>query len=134
MAKFTWFSTYSVNHEVIDNHHKRIIDLFNRIYDCLPDANNQIYEETLDELIYYTGYHFDTEKQYMEEMNYDGMESHLCEHQKFAARLAALKNRTDNFSEEAFKELVCSLGYWVLNHETEKDLEMVKALNRDKAQ
>ena len=132
MAKFNWYTTYSVNHEIIDNHHRHIIDLFNRIYDNLGDVDSKLYDETVDELIAYAGYHFDAEKKLMEEIDYADIECHLKEHQQFSDKVLELKTRKGQLSEAQYNELVCHLGFWVLNHETEKDMPLAKALNQNR--
>ena len=40
MPLYIWDNTYSVNNEELDNHHKKLFDLFNKLYDCSLDKDN----------------------------------------------------------------------------------------------
>jgi hemerythrin-like metal-binding protein len=82
----------SVNNDVIDSHHEKIIELFNVLYDNADQLNGELYDELVDELINYTDYHFATEEEYMSEIDYAGADDHLREHRLFAEKLQQLKN------------------------------------------
>ncbi len=128
MAIFNWHDNYSVKHTVIDNHHKKIIELFNSLYDNFNEQNYDIYGTVLDELLAYVDYHFTTEEQYMADINYEGAKNHIHEHRKFTEKLIELKNSGSDGKNENCQELIYYLGFWVLNHETEKDIELIELL------
>ena len=118
----------SVNNDVIDSHHEKIIGFFNVLLTATDQLDDETYEEIVHELINYAGYHFETEENYMIEMKYDDIDDHIKEHRAFAEKLEQLNTLTTN-DEHKYKELIYSLGNWVLKHETEKDIQLVNAMN-----
>ena len=52
----------SVNNDVIDSHHEKIIGFFNVLLTATDQLDDETYEEIVHELINYAGYHFETEE------------------------------------------------------------------------
>jgi hemerythrin len=132
MDKLDLHRFQSVNNDVIDEHHEKIIEFFNALYENTDQLNSEIFEEIVDELINYTRYHFATEEQYMSEIEYDDIKGHIQEHRTFAEKLQELKDTTNLADEDKYKELIVNLGTWVINHETEKDIDLVRSMNMGK--
>ena len=66
MPLLNWYDRYSINNIQLDNHHKKLFALFNRLYDiCLVDNRDSMFETALDEIVFYSDYHFKAEEQYM---------------------------------------------------------------------
>ena len=58
MPLYTWDKKYSVNNEELDNHHKKLFDLFNKLYDCSLDKDNRItLGPIVEDLVSYFNYH-----------------------------------------------------------------------------
>ena len=65
---FEWYNKYSVNNEEIDNQHKALFNIFNRLYDyCMANEPNTTLELIISELVAYTKYHFSAEEEVHEE-------------------------------------------------------------------
>ena len=69
MSLFTWSDEYSIGNAEIDNLHKELFDILNKLYDnCyLVESKLDVYT-ILDELIDYADFHFKAEQQYMREI------------------------------------------------------------------
>ncbi len=79
---FTWSSALSVGIETIDNQHKRLIDLINRLYGAvLNNRSRQVLGEILDELVEYTASHFRTEEELFERYGYAEEQQHKAIHE-----------------------------------------------------
>jgi hemerythrin len=117
MALFTWHSKYSVDNEELDNHHKTLFDILNKLYNsCFDNDNSITLGPIIDELVSYTNYHFSAEEQYMSYKGYNGIDKHISEHNIFRERISQLQH-SENINDMAVtKELIVYLGNWLLNH------------------
>lgn len=117
MALFKWYKKYSVNNKELDEHHKTLFDIFNRLYDnCLGHDKAHCLDPIIDELVSYSNYHFSAEEQYMRHIGYDGIDKHILEHNDFKQRTLQLKQIADKDVPKATKELIVYLRNWLLNH------------------
>jgi hemerythrin-like metal-binding protein len=122
MPLFKWYDTYSVGNEEIDNQHKELFDILDRLYKSSYEADNinNVYI-TLDELVSYADYHFKAEQQYMKEIGYKDIEKQIIEHEYFIEKISRLKQADDMSASELTKETIVFLGRWLLKHVTEED-------------
>lgn len=122
MELFKWYKAYSVNNEELDNHHKALFDILNRLFEnCLNiDAVNCL-EPIVDELLSYADYHFTAEEQYMRQIGYDGIDKQLSDHKYFSRKAAQLKQVVNQNDYELTKELIVFLRGWILKHILEED-------------
>jgi hemerythrin len=122
MELFTWYAKYSVNNEELDNHHKALFDIFNRLYyNCVDNNNSRNIDQIIDELVSYTKYHFSAEEKYMIEIGYKDINKHILEHRLFTDRILDYQSDTNMLNCENSKELIAYLGNWLLNHVMEED-------------
>lgn len=122
MEQFVWRDSYSVHNEELDSHHKKLIALFNTLYESfLSNADNDAIARTVQELIAYADYHFRAEERYMAAIDYAGLDVHKAEHLFFIKKITNLQYR--NFMHEAVvvRELVIYLGTWLINHVIQED-------------
>jgi hemerythrin len=114
---FTWCDSFSVNNEEIDNQHKALFNIFNRLYEnCVEHESYIFLEPLISELVNYAIYHFSAEEQYMRDIGYKDIDNHIEEHKIFTDKILQLKsvNSSDDF--EKTKELIVYLWNWILNH------------------
>lgn len=117
MPLFTWDQKYLVNIEELDEHHKTIFNVFNRLYDdCLDRDKPHCIDPLIEEMISYTNCHFSAEEQHMKNIGYNDINRHIVEHKAFTQRILRLKHATDKDEHETIKELIALLGDWVLHH------------------
>jgi hemerythrin-like metal-binding protein len=79
-----WTSRLSVNVELLDEDHQRLIGLINQLAMSERIGNRRIVESVLDELMNYTIEHFQREEAMMAERGYAKLESHMRQHAVFA--------------------------------------------------
>jgi len=122
MTFIDWDNKYTVNNIQLDNHHKRLFSIFNRLHDMsMEDYRDSLYETAIDELISYSYNHFKAEEKYMQEVGYKDIERHISLHKYFSARLADIKNREKSNNIELCRELILLLGNWLKNHVMDED-------------
>ncbi|HTP65724.1 MAG TPA: bacteriohemerythrin [Geobacteraceae bacterium] len=127
MPLVTWYKSYSVNNEELDNHHRHLFDILNRMYDsCLPAANLECAEKVIEELIEYADYHFAAEEKYMTEKGYKRIDEHRQEHRYFLDKLLGLRNCAHKDDYEYKKEIMAFIGNWILKHVTVEDKKFSK--------
>ena len=122
MSLLNWDNRYSINNEEFDNQHKELLKIINRLQDINVgrDAVNS-FETSIDELIFYSNFHFKSEQQYMREIGYKGIDKHTVEHEYFKQRIIDFKYDVDNNDFEQRHDLIVFLGEWILHHEIEED-------------
>lgn len=97
MALFDWSNEYSVGVGLMDNHHKKLFDIINRIHSGVKDkAADAVIGSAIRELLDYTVYHFGEEEKMLAACNYPNMAYHKDLHQKFIAGLQAAKKDVDD--------------------------------------
>lgn len=118
---FIWKEEFSVNIPLIDEQHKKLFKIGNNINELLKnyygqDSFDQILAE-VSKLVEYTKYHFSQEEKLMEHYNYDELEKHIAEHNKFILYLEGLDYEVINFKQkEALTDLVKFIASWIFKH------------------
>ena len=122
MELFKWYKTYSVNNEELDNHHKTLFNILNRLYEnCIGTDIPNCLDPIVVELVSYSNYHFTAEEQHMRSIGYKEIDRHILEHRAFTERTLQLQQVADKDELEATKELIVFLGNWLLHHVIEED-------------
>lgn len=131
MRAYNWEKKYEVGFKPIDNQHKFILYLINRLL-----ANKKRGEKNLilllEELLCYTRYHFKSEENYMVIYRYREYESHKIEH---GILLKELNEKIEVFKkgEISIEKLAESLIRWAVPHIIEVDKIVGKYLSRLKS-
>lgn len=122
MSLFNWYKKYSVNIPELDEHHKALFDIFNRLYDnCLGQDKAHCIDPIIAELLSYSNYHFSAEEQHMRNIGFKDIDGHIKEHRGFTRRTLELRQAAGRDEPEATKELIAFLGRWLLHHVIEAD-------------
>jgi hemerythrin len=102
MELFTWYSKYSVNDEELDEHHKALFDIFNRLYDNCFDRNTaNCLGPIIEELKSYSNYHFLAEEKHMKETGFQEIDIHINKHRDFTIKTLQLQQLAGNNEPEA---------------------------------
>ena len=122
MELFKWYKTYSVNNEDLDNHHKTLFNILNRLYEnCVSRDIPHCLDPIVVELVSYSNYHFTAEELHMRKKGYKDIDKHIVEHRSFTQRALHLQQLVDKNDFELTKELIVFLGNWILHHIMEED-------------
>jgi hemerythrin len=119
---FKWYDAHSINNEELDNHHKTLFNLLNKLYEnCMSTDISKSLAPAVEELVSYSNYHFSAEEQYMKSIGYKDIEKQISEHRSFTQRVSRLQKVIDRNDLELTKELIVFLGSWILRHILEED-------------
>jgi len=101
-AFIQWREEFSVNHEIIDEQHKALVNTLADLLDAMwVGKGRDELNKVIDFLIDYVEEHFQTEELYMAEINYPALGPHMDIHKRF------VKNVSD-FSDELKKGNITS--------------------------
>ncbi len=124
MPLFTWYKKYSVNNEELDGHHRKLFDIFNKMYDkCLHAESAECKCEIIDELIAYADYHFKTEEQYMADIGYRDIDRHILLHRDYLQKVMQMQQAKDKSDYDLTKQLIEFLYKTLLSHVLEEDMK-----------
>lgn len=119
---FNWTKELELGIESIDDQHKKLLDIGNRINDLLAvhsdgDDNYDEIIEVIEELKEYTVYHFKTEEDIFQKYSYPEYNQHKKEHDTFIEYLNSVDYNTIDDDQRVFlKELLKKVVHWVINH------------------
>lgn len=83
MSYFTWTNELDLGVDKMNDEHKVLIDLMNKLYDNdKRGANKAIITSDLEKLMSWTKEHFQHEEEFMESFNYPKINQHKLIHQK----------------------------------------------------
>ena len=95
--------------EMIDAHHKELIDRINKLLDSCEQSNEKaVAVRTLDYLSEYTDFHFSAEEQLQREIDYPGFAKHKDQHDAFKQTIKELEEMLEEEEgpSQAFVEKV----------------------------
>ena len=122
MKLLSWQKAYSLNNDEIDEQHRKLFDIINRLKSISYEHFDvkSVYP-VVAELANYTRYHFATEEKYMGYIQYNDIIRHKIEHKYFEMRMSDLNlNRYEHYPE-LLRFLINFLSDWLLLHILEED-------------
>ncbi|RAU22091.1 cyclic nucleotide-binding protein [Paramagnetospirillum kuznetsovii] len=116
VKELVWRDDYSVNIQRIDNHHRRLIQMSNRLIDASRKGKADAeMAEAMDFLMGYAMYHFAEEEALLELYGYPEQPGHAAKHKRLLAQIRELEERLVAESMPA-DELLAFLHDWIVNH------------------
>ncbi len=107
----------SVGVDEFDAHHKRIIELINKLNVSLTEGGGSaVTREVLTELVNYTVYHFFAEEAFMEKYSYPEYAQHRTEHLNLTAKTLDLMEDLNKTNVNLGQEVLDFLVNWLKNH------------------
>lgn len=116
-----WKDMYETGIHIIDEQHKELFRLFNKIYDLynnefLIDKYDQIIS-ALEELKDYTKYHFKAEEEYMLSIRYKKFFEHKLKHEDFIKEIDSIDYKfIDDNQQSHLLELLKFVMDWLVEH------------------
>ncbi len=121
-----WNDFYSVGYELIDEQHKKLVDMINELYaSFIAGEAQEKASEILEEMIKYTDYHFKTEETFFDKYNYPETEKHKEIHQSFVNKAVELKAGVDNGEITVSYDIMNLLRQWLIDHILGEDKKYV---------
>ncbi|WP_352420072.1 bacteriohemerythrin [Proteiniborus sp.] len=118
---FKWKDNFSIGIEEIDRQHKRLFEIGGEIYNLatLKDGQDH-YDEIialLNSLKDYTVYHFGFEESLMEKYNYDDIDKHKQQHDKFIEKLVEIEAQDiDARQKKVILDILDFIVNWISSH------------------
>ncbi|CAA7620639.1 conserved hypothetical protein [Candidatus Terasakiella magnetica] len=114
--ELVWHDGYSVNVQRIDNHHRRLFEMGNRLLHAIHQGKGQAeMSEALDFLMGYTMYHFAEEETLLERYGYPEQAGHAAKHKRLLVQVRELEERLSTQTMSA-SEVLVFLQNWIANH------------------
>ena len=124
-----WTEEFSVQIPRIDEHHRRLFSLLNRLVGQFgPEQNERLVIGILTELAEYSSYHFHAEEELFRAKGYPEAPTHIHEHEVFSEKLRALDELVKMNDAAAGKELSEFLSSWFVGHVLTTDRKYVPFL------
>jgi hemerythrin-like metal-binding protein len=125
----TWGPTLFTGIKIIDDDHKKLVDMLNRLNDAMGSGKSkEVLGTLLDELVQYTVKHFGNEERLMAEHKYADAATHMGQHKKLVADVVAFKEKLAAGKAMISIELMKFLKEWLANHIMQTDKKLGQAL------
>ncbi len=112
-----WTASLSVGIDSIDNQHKKLVDLLNKLYAAMTEGKgSEILGNIFGDLVNYTKTHFATEEQYFAKYKYPDSAKHISEHKILTDKAKALQADFKSGKVAMSREVMQFLKDWLNNH------------------
>lgn len=119
-----WQDAYNVGVKVIDDDHKRLMNLINGLKMAVRYHTGETFEkQAMDELAEYTRVHFAREEKLMQEHDYPGFPAHKAQHDAMSERVAGYLKDYEERGHDAIVDLAPVVKDWLVNHIYKTDQE-----------
>jgi len=121
---FEWTKEISVDNEIIDGQHKRLLSQINIMLDeIFSGVDHEKVKEVIEFLDKYIQEHFTYEETYMTNINYPHLEEHKKLHHDFIQKYYKFKDdfNTGVNKEALLLEIEGYIGLWWVNHIGKED-------------
>ncbi len=117
MPMVDWNDKYSVEIQEIDEQHKVLVELINRLYDAIA-AKKDVEQmgKIMDELVDYTKTHFAVEEALMRVLQYPDYEPHKAIHDRIVAQVVDFQTKFHAGDRGMGMELLMFLKNWLFDH------------------
>jgi hemerythrin len=117
----SWSDDLSVGIQELDEQHKVLITLINRIFnEAFIMHNDSVVSDVLTELVQYTIIHFSVEESLFRIFNYPAYEDHKAQHAELTSQVMAMRDRVQQ-GEEVNADLLSFLRGWLKKHIVQED-------------
>ena len=122
---------YKIGIDHIDEQHKKLFELADKAYLLLKDDFSlDKYDkivQILEELKDYTIFHFKSEEEYMESINYKRLFTQKIEHERFIKALEDINYKEiDEKQDESLVKILSFLNDWLIEHILKTDKFIVQ--------
>lgn len=122
-----WNDKYSVNNAIIDDQHKRLLDILfklERLVNRKKDASEMV--ALLSDMSDYAQQHFVSEERFMQSIGYPKLEAHKEEHSKYTLEVLKFTLSHLDDAPENPREVLNFLTHWWTDHILKVDMDYSK--------
>jgi len=131
MSLLAWSNLFSVGVKEIDDQHKKLVELANKLNDEIAAGRGKdVLGRILSDLISYTQYHFSTEEKLMAAHSYTQSDAHKEQHRQLVKAVADLKKKYDSGEATLTNEVMVFLRDWLTKHILNTDKAFGRELNQ----
>jgi hemerythrin-like metal-binding domain len=125
MQHVSWDEKMSVGVEVLDDDHKKLLDIFNTLLKSGIAAKDPAnLTDLLGGLVDYTKVHFAREEEIMERHAYPDLDAHKAAHRYFIDEIQKLSQDDDDSNEMMLRiDLILLLKEWLVEHIQSVDMQ-----------
>lgn len=117
-----WHDSYSVGIDIIDEHHRYLLDWTNRVYRAINDCAGAVeIANALFALEQYARIHFKAEERFIMAYGHPGLEQHQQQHRSFEAELREMREEINHNPFVAGMGMAGYLRDWLFNHILQED-------------
>ena len=117
MSFIIWNKSLLMGIEEIDEQHKELMGIINKVHSYYPGNKIAEIESLIDRLTEFARIHFSTEEKYFEKWNYPYADEHMVEHEKILLKILQFKAKSEKYSKELLNEILKFLkDEWFENH------------------
>ncbi len=128
---FKWSPEYSVNIKVIDDQHKELVAILNRLFLAVSrQEGDKVIAGILDSLTDYTRTHFALEERLMRDAKYAELDEHMEEHRNLIEKLDRLCKVHLLEEKPIYFEMLSFLKSWLKEHIRGEDTKYSAALQK----
>lgn len=126
-----WKDEYKVGIDEIDEQHRRLFDKIEHLLEIAKSgdrkSNKQECMDTIDFLVEYTKFHFDSEEALQREKKYVSYDQHIKIHEEFKNTVQAYKELLGSeFTAKNLKSFIGTMLAWLVNHVCVCDRKILK--------
>jgi hemerythrin len=130
MASLQWNESYSVKIEEMDQQHRTLLDLLNKLGDSISMRNSKdVLAEIISDLAQYTRTHFKAEEGILAKHHYPALAAQKAMHQHFIDKIAGFDKMLENNDIALGIQLIQFLTDWLIKHIIVEDKKYSSFLN-----
>ena len=124
MKKIIWSDEFSVGVNVLDEQHKVIIKLINKLLDNQnARVNSEVISDLLGEMRIYMDNHLKYEEKLLKDNGYPNLEQHVAMHNEYGEKFGELIFSVMNNNTDAPENILQYLKDWWTNHILHEDMK-----------
>lgn len=119
MPWIEWSPEYNVHINKIDEQHKKLIGIINKLYEALADEAGvkELIRKVIEDLLDYTKYHFGTEEDLMRNSGHPNFLKHKAEHNNFVKKVVEFQESYEKGNILALRsDVIRFLRDWLSHH------------------
>ncbi|MDR0723221.1 MAG: bacteriohemerythrin [Treponema sp.] len=132
-----WEDRYSVGIPSIDEQHKELLVLTNKLYDACREGEEKArvyFKEVIRNAVDYVQFHFTSEERIMERINFPELATHKVQHTTFVKQVLAEVKNFENGKTFVPNNFVRFLRDWILTHIAMSDIKYADYIHTLKKQ
>lgn len=129
MSKIEWHDGLNLGVDEVDQQHKKLVLMINDVLEAVKKgSNDNVIDTLLGHLREYTVYHFNSEEEYMEKLEYPEINKHKQLHMELKERVKTLQSTRFHKEDIEWAELQGLLSEWLIQHILREDFKIAQFL------